>query len=66
MTKGLADSEWAYIDSKGGRKTKQKKCSTMFRTKNTSFNKNHPDDFGALRVKCLGADVFIRQQQKRY
>ena len=46
MTKGLADSEWAYNDRNAGEKTKQKKCSTLFRTKNTSFDKNHPDEFG--------------------
>ena len=46
MTKGLADSEWAYNDRNAGEKTKQKKCSTSFRTKNTSFNKNHPDVLG--------------------
>ena len=66
MTKGLADSVWDYTDSNGGRRTKQKKCSTLFRTKNTSFDKNHADDFEVLRVKRLGGDVFIRQQQKRY
>jgi hypothetical protein len=44
MIKGLDESVWAYTDRNAGEKTKQKKCSTSFRTKNTSFNKNHPDD----------------------
>ena len=43
MTKGLADSVGTYTDRNGGRKDKTKKCSTLFRTKNTSFDKNHPD-----------------------
>ena len=46
MTKGLADSDRAYTDCNGGGKTKQKKCSTLFRTKNTSFDKNHADVLG--------------------
>ena len=47
MTKNLADSVRAYTDRNEGEKTKQKKCSTLFRTKNTAFDKNHPDGFGA-------------------
>ena len=44
MTKGLADSEWAYTDRNAGEKTKQKNAQLCFAQKNTSFNKNHPDD----------------------
>ena len=53
MTKGLADSVGTYTDRNAGEKTKQKKCSTMFRTKNTSFNKNHPDEFGVASLKMI-------------
>jgi hypothetical protein len=51
MIKGFADSVGAYTDRDAGRNDKTKKCSTMFRTKNTSFNKNHPDDLGSLSLK---------------
>ena len=53
MIEGLGDSDRAYNDRNAGEKDKTKKCSTSFRTKNTSFNKNHADDLGALRLKWL-------------
>ena len=53
MTKGLDDSVRAYNDRNVGEKTKQKKCSTLFRTKNTSFDKNHPDDFWVASLKMI-------------
>ena len=52
MIESLDDSVWAYNDRNEGQKDKTKKCSTMFRTKNTSFDKNHPDDNG-LNLKNI-------------
>ena len=47
MTKNLADSVRAYTDSNEGEKTKQKKMLNFVSQKNTAFDKNHPDGFGA-------------------
>jgi hypothetical protein len=34
-------------------KRQNKKSSTSFRTKNTAFNKNHPDEFGVAALKMV-------------
>ena len=52
MTEGLNYSVLYYTGRNVGEKTKQKKCSTLFRTKNTSFDKNHADDNG-LNLKNI-------------
>ncbi len=53
MAEGLNYSVLYYTGRNGGGKTKQKKCSTLFRTKNTSFNKNHPDGFRGASLKMI-------------
>jgi hypothetical protein len=52
MTKNLADSVRAYTDRNEGQKTKQKTCSTLFRTKNTAFYKKLPD-YGVASLKMI-------------
>jgi hypothetical protein len=39
MTKGLADSEWAYTDRNAGEKTKQKNAQLCFAQKTLRLTK---------------------------
>ncbi len=53
MTKGLADSEWAYTDRNAGEKTKQKNAQLRFAQKTLRLTKTIRMSLGSLRLKWL-------------
>ena len=48
MTKGLADSEWAYTDRNAGEKTKQKNAQLCFAQKTLRLTKT----IRVITIRC--------------